>query len=320
MFLTLSFQINKGNTTASEKKRNRDSGICSFESSDGKFGSLERARKSPTIHKCPSDIGPTIGNQLDSSVIYTQVRKTSTPGPRSSAKGKPASGSKKLESSSPQVAGRVCEKNGSLDLSLDDEKLFSEFERGLPLTSGNNNESLVDEIMSHLNSQIQNTPLPGIDQTSETQEHSEDTADERKTSENKIDSESCANISDNLETVDVKDPDQKNIISKAEIIEKASKGISLNPENDVNESSSDGTLSSKSQQNMSISAKSSSLPRTVFADSSRNLPLEGSEVKVRPGAQQNWVRRSSSKVKRKEEQKERLSELRTRLVQLKQDR
>ena len=135
------FQPNKD----TDKRNNRDSGICSFESYDGQFRSLERPPKLPT-----TPIPSTIPHP-DPNVIYSTVRKTSTPAI------KLANQIKQTGPIEVKVAGPDSRKNkpenkrGSAESVIDDDRFMTEFERRLSLTNDKAEESLVDEIMSHIN-------------------------------------------------------------------------------------------------------------------------------------------------------------------------
>jgi len=190
------FQTNKTETKSGErgKNSNRDSGICSSESADGKFGSLEISPKSPSphppvVHKDYSDSSLPRVSVVETGAIYTQVRKSSVTGSQTGptgSKDQKLTGSKdqKMTGSNNKTkagsikekltegnnlkmnAGKHCDIIKSCNINqqndckaeetnreIDESGLFLDFD-----TSGgiklHREESLVDEIMSHLQTQM----------------------------------------------------------------------------------------------------------------------------------------------------------------------
>lgn len=158
---------------------------------------------------------------------------------------------------------------------LDDDKLFSEFERRLSSTDDVKEESLVDEIMSHINFKNQNDSAASYDEICD--------LDVKDASTDEKLSRDQANESKSK----VDHPEHKNHLKTDKALSMESKQLSLE---------------NKSQSNISHSVQG--------------------EVKTKEDgtALHGWTKRSISVVQNEAGLSERLAELRTRLVQLKQDR
>ncbi|WAR13746.1 hypothetical protein MAR_003851 [Mya arenaria] len=162
------------NSKARTKNVDRDSGICSSESADGRFGSLERASKgSPTastvitVHKDFSDSSLPRVSVQETGAIYTMVRKSSGAGSQSgpsltsSITGVTVqAGNKKGESSTAEnlIGGKDTQKISAMNAShtseLDESGLFEDFEANIAPLEYKRGESLVDEIMSQFQTQL----------------------------------------------------------------------------------------------------------------------------------------------------------------------
>ncbi|XP_052227306.1 uncharacterized protein LOC127842029 isoform X2 [Dreissena polymorpha] len=142
------------------KASNRDSGIASSESSDGRFGSLERTPKT-IVHKDFSDSSLPRVSVIDTGAIYTQVRKSSTTGSDIQQVGSSKTVGNQKETENLSMGDNSdpinCNnKNSNRDCDASD----FDFESEMPVKFNHleREESLVDEIMFHINSKI-NSPF-----------------------------------------------------------------------------------------------------------------------------------------------------------------
>ncbi|XP_060580205.1 uncharacterized protein LOC132736992 [Ruditapes philippinarum] len=129
--------------TRSGDHENRDSGICSSESTEDRFNSLDRNRNSPKVHPCFTDSSLPRVSVCETGAIYTQVKRPSvTESSLSPTTGSVSNCSKSNES---------CRKSDETNTNSDDDNLFFDFEIDTFGNSSNKRgSSLVDEIMWEL--------------------------------------------------------------------------------------------------------------------------------------------------------------------------
>lgn len=134
---------------------NRDSGICSSGSADGKFSSIDRKSESttPEISLQPSlnDTNTSIVNVGPNSAIYTQIRKVSVS--TSPSANKDGTNNKcKMNSvgADSQSASTTSNSNTRPDPTDDDTTIIFDFNNLDLLPDFKRSESLVDEVMAQL--------------------------------------------------------------------------------------------------------------------------------------------------------------------------
>lgn len=131
----------------------RDSGICSSESTDGRFNSLERNLNSPKVHPFYNSSSLPRVSVSDTGDIYTQVNKPTATGSKSSLETGNRNNSNQLKSILDYEHDSDKDKNAKQNHKKDDE-LFFDFDLSpFDEPAFKRGSSLVDEIMSELNNQ-----------------------------------------------------------------------------------------------------------------------------------------------------------------------
>lgn len=174
---------------------------------------------------------------------------------------------------------------------IDDDHLFSEFEKRLSVTADTREESLVDEIMSHINSQTQNDSVASYDEICDVDVHS-----------------GIENTSTSI---------QNTTLGKNDRVPPVPSVTST----DISKTEIDIKTQESGQQGSSGNQVFSSIPHSSLPVKTKTLdpPTESLECKSQAGDKHGGIKCPSS-IKHEDGLQDTLAELRTRLVQLKQER